>query len=296
MALSSTALTATESYALDPARKQTILNLRKRAKAAAKDGRNEEGAKLYLQLFYFDSTRPIALFNAAVLERRAGQLDASARHLRQFLAKTPKEHPYYKIARNKLDAVVRQANEEDASKFAQMSRKRAEKAEAEAAKLRKERDQLLVAGKKPTSPTETAKQPDVEEESTDRRVYGIAALGIGGVMAAVAGGLYLADRSEHDSLREDVGDGTKNATDANARIAELNDNVWIYGAVATVGLGLAALGGVLGGDQPRATPRFGLAMARRSVCDRPLGVLDVRIARPRPRQRRASAATHLGGR
>lgn len=172
------------------------------AGAKAKAGDYKLCAEMYQQCYRLDPSFLGYLYSAARCAQKGGQIDLAEKHYREFISRSPAEHPL----RPRADAHMKelmQARRVAAEKQALAEKAAAEKAAAEKAK---------AAAPKPTmdsKPIVAARNGDTRVRKaapgmSGRALRGWIGVGGGAVMAGVASWLAWRAKSDFDALKVDV--------------------------------------------------------------------------------------------
>ena len=244
MALSVPAATVTPGVAVAQVDKTgTMRVLVKRATEAAKAGDYKGAAELWQRIYLMDVRRPMSLYNAAVMEEKAGLLDDAARHLREFLTAATEKHKRYTLAKVRLGAVVAKMQAAEAREVAERAvreRRERDERDRQAAEDRKQsvvvKDAPAVEGTSESPPIGAGSRAPDTKSNTAAWVAIVA----GGVAVLAGGGLYLNGAAEYDDLKGQVDSGAKTAAEVQGRVDELQRNDYVY--FGAMGLGAVAVG------------------------------------------------------
>lgn len=199
----------------------TIKLLFDKAEDARKAGDFRKAAAIWHQIYLQDPSQPMSLYNAALMEEKAGDLEAAARHLREFLSVTDASHPRHALAKVRLQAVV--AKHQAAQNARVAEQLLAEKRTREAAA------KTQGAGAGPSAAAVAT------QDSTASTTPGWIAVIGGGAALATAGVLYGLGVAEDSDVRQRYADGELTQTEAQSAIEDLQRNDLIYAGVAGVG-------------------------------------------------------------
>ena len=101
-----------------PTNQAAVKELLRRANEAQRAEDYPKAATFWLQVYMRVPTQPMALYNAALMEERAGNLSEAARHLREFISVTTPQHPRHTLAKVRLEAVTAKMEAAEKSRLA----------------------------------------------------------------------------------------------------------------------------------------------------------------------------------